>query len=333
MIIFKSCLHLSKQLFFLNDMKLTEEDIQAIHNRIQPYIKKTPVITNNWINEHLECEMFFKCENLQKVGAFKVRGAFNAVLNLSTTDYKKGVTTHSSGNHAQALALAAQTLGIKATIVMPENSPLIKIRGVEELGATIVKCRSTFEDRVLTLNRVIEETGAVFIPPFDHVDVIQGQATCAYEMLQDHSDLNAILAPIGGGGLISGTCLTVNAISPKVKVYGSEPENMDDAYRSLKTGHLQTNPSGKTTIADGLRTDLGELTFKIMQEHLTDIFLVSEEEIQSSMKMLWERLKIIIEPSSAVPFAAMLKNKSMFKGQKVGIIITGGNVDLENIHF
>lgn len=311
----------------------SKKELDKIYKDVAPYIIKTPLITNEYLNELLGFEVVFKCENLQRIGAFKARGAFRALLSLSTDQLKKGVATHSSGNHAQALALAAKERGAKATIIMPENSPKIKIKGVKELGADIIFCPPTFEDREKTLQNFVEKSGAEFVPPFDDQSVIEGQSTCAYEILNEIPDTQIIFAPVGGGGLISGTCIAANAFDPEIEVYGAEPQNMDEAYQSLKQGILLKNSPGKTTIADGLRTNLGQLPFEYMQYYLKEIIPVPEENIMPAMKILWERLKIIIEPSCAVPFAAILKHKERFKGKKVAVILTGGNVDLETVRF
>lgn len=295
-------------------------------------IHRTPVLRCSAIDELAGATLFFKCENFQKVGAFKMRGASSAALRLSSADRAKGLATHSSGNHAQAVALSAKLLGVPAYIVMPENAPAIKRTATQGYGAKVISCANTLEARESTLKQVVAETGATFIHPYNDYNVIAGQASCAKELLEDVDGLTALLAPIGGGGLISGTALSARAFSPGTKVYGAEPEEVDDAYRSFKSGQLQFNTS-INTIADGLRTNLGDKTFDIIQRELEAIFTVSEAEIVQAMRLIWERMKIIIEPSCAVPLAALLRNRSLFEGQRVGIVLTGGNVDLSQLPF
>ncbi|MEQ8702729.1 MAG: pyridoxal-phosphate dependent enzyme [Phaeodactylibacter sp.] len=310
----------------------TRTDIEATHLAIQPLIHRTPVLTCTAINEMARAELFFKCENFQKVGAFKMRGASNAAVRLDESDRKKGLATHSSGNHAQAVALSAKLLGVPAYIVMPENAPAAKRAATEGYGARITSCENTLAARESTLQQVVAETGATFIHPYNDYDVIAGQATCAKELLEDVEGLDILIAPVGGGGLMSGTTLSARYFAPGVKAFGAEPEAVDDAYRSLKHGQLLSNTS-IDTIADGLRTNLGEKTFDILQRELDDIFLVSEAEILEAMRLIWTRMKIIIEPSCAVPLAAILKQPDVFRGQRVGVILTGGNVDLDKLPF
>ena len=309
----------------------TLPDIQNAHSKIKDRIHRTPVLTNRQVNERTGSKVYFKCENFQRVGAFKFRGASNAIFSLSDEDSKNGVATHSSGNHAQAVALAARMRNIPAYIVMPENSPEVKKRAVDGYGAEITFCEPTQEARESTLQKVVEKTGATFIHPYNDSRIIAGQGTSALELLQDYPDLDIILVPVGGGGLASGTAIAASGIKPDVKVIGCEPEIADDAYLSLKTGELQ--PSKNTqTVADGLRTGLGELTFACLQKHLHSIVTVSEEEIISSMRFIWERMNIIIEASCAVPVAALINNKiDNASGKNIGIIITGGNVDLDHL--
>ncbi len=308
------------------------QDIKDAHNRIKPFIHQTPVLTSNSLNALVGAELFLKCENLQKIGAFKIRGATNAALCLSDEEKKYGIATHSSGNHAQAIALAAQNLGIKAYVVMPDNSPIVKVNAVRGYGAEIIFCTPDISTRETTLDKVIQDTGAAFIHPFNDYRIIAGQATASKELLEDVKNLDAVITPIGGGGLMSGTCLTTHYLSPSVAVYGSEPKAVDDAYRSWKLGTLQKNETTKS-IADGLLTNLGDKTFAIIKDHVKDIFTVSEEEIVAAMHFVWERMKIVIEPSSAVAIAAVKQQKQVFQNMKVGIIITGGNVDLANLPF
>ncbi len=310
----------------------TYQDIILAHERIRSLIHCTPVLSSTSINEILGVTLHFKCENFQKVGAFKFRGATNAVRQLSAKDAKKGVTTHSSGNHAAALSLAAKQLGVPAYIVMPETAPSIKKKAVDGYGAEITFCEPTLDAREKTLEIVQEKTGATFIHPYHNFNVICGQGTAAKELLEKIPDLDVIIAPVGGGGLMSGTSIAAKAIKNDIKVYGAEPENADDAYRSFKSGVLI--PAGKpNTIADGLLTSLSPLTFQIIKENVDDILTVPEKTIIEAMRMVWERMKIIIEPSAAVPLAAIIENKYRFKGKKVGIIVSGGNVDLTSLPF
>lgn len=305
-------------------------DIKKAHHVIKPYARFTPVLRSEHVNRRTGADVYFKCENFQKVGAFKFRGACNAVLTLKDEEASKGVATHSSGNHAQALALAARIKGIPAFVVMPENAPKVKVEAVRNYGAEITFCESNLESRESTLLEVVERTGATTIHPYNDARIVAGQGTAAIEFLETNSNLDMILTPVGGGGLLSGTALTVKAINPKIKVYGTEPEQADDAFQSFKAGRLI--PAYSTnTIADGLRTSLGELPFSIIKEKVDDIVTVSEESIISAMRYIWERLNIIIEPSCAVPVAAIFENKIAVEGKKVGIIITGGNVDLDNL--
>ena len=307
-------------------MSISKENIVQAHQRISPYILKTPVLNSKALDQQLNCELFFKCENQQKIKAFKIRGAMNAVLLLPEHEKKKGVATHSSGNHAQAIALAAKTLGIKSWIVMPENSSKIKVEGAKGLGAEIIFCKPTVADREKTLLEVLEKTGAIYLPPYNHEHIIAGQGTAAKELLTEVPGLNLLFAPVGGGGLLSGTALSAHYFSPNTSVYGCEPENADDAYRSFHSGKIEDLPEGKSTIADGLRTTLGPITFAIIKEHVKGILTVTEEEIITAMKVIKEKLNQDIEPSSAVPVAALFKNKRLIAGKRVGIIISGGNV-------
>lgn len=308
------------------------EDIKEAHKRIKPFIHQTPVLTSTSINELAGCEIFFKCENFQKIGAFKARGGMNAVLSLSKAEQEKGITTHSSGNHAQAIALAAKTVGTKAYIVMPSNAPIIKKNGVKALNGEIIECEPTLEARESTVQQVIDRTGATFVHPFNNYDVIAGQATATVELIAEIPNLQVIMAPVGGGGLLSGTALATHYLLPDTEVIAGEPEGAADAILSFKSGKIEKAPYIKT-IADGLMTNLGDKTLEIIRMYVKDIILVSDEEIIAAMRLIWERLKIIIEPSCAVPFAALLKQKERFAGKKVGIILTGGNVDLGKLPF
>ncbi|WP_247237402.1 threonine/serine dehydratase [Telluribacter sp. SYSU D00476] len=307
--------------------------IEQSHDLIRPYIHRTPVFTNTTINQLSGAEVYFKCENFQKIGAFKARGGINAVLSLSEADRANGITTHSSGNHAQAIAYAARQVGARAYIVMPDNSPSVKIKAVEGYGAEITFCPNTPEDREATVQKIIERTGATFIHPFNDYRVIAGQATAARELLEQvDGSLDVLMAPVGGGGLLSGTALSARYFSPSTQVIAGEPEGAADAILSFKSGQVERAPFVKT-IADGLLTPLGDKTLAIIREHVREILTVSDEEIVAAMRLLWERMKIVVEPSGAVPFAALLKHREQFAGKKVGIILTGGNVDLGKLPF
>ncbi|MDW8330398.1 MAG: pyridoxal-phosphate dependent enzyme [Cyclobacteriaceae bacterium] len=307
---------------------ITRETIEQAHERIKPYIHRTPVMTSAGLNEATGCSLYFKCENFQKIGAFKARGAVNAVLSLSPEARSKGIATHSSGNHAQAVARAARIAGVPAYIVMPRNAPEIKKRGVRAYGGQIFECEPTQEAREQMLAHVVQETGATLVHPFNDYAVIAGQATAAKELIEDVPvKLDVVLTPVGGGGLLSGTILAIKFFSPRTEVIAGEPAGSDDAYRSLQSGKIETAQA--QTIADGLLTSLGDKTFAIIREHIGEIITVTDEEIVQAMRMIWERMKIIIEPSCAVPFAAVLKAKEKFSGKNVGIILSGGNVDLE----
>lgn len=313
-------------------MKITKENLQDTQQRIQDFIYRTPVLSSSLINEIAGIEIYFKCENFQKMGAFKMRGATNALLQLSESGKEFGVATHSSGNFAQALALAAKMQGVKAYVVMPSNAPEIKKAAVKGYGGIVIECTPTLVARETTLNEVVNKTGAIFLHPYNDYQVIAGQGTAAIELIEEHNDLDAIFAPVGGGGLLAGTAMAAHHFSPKTKVIAGEPLGADDAWQSLQKGEIipQSDPK---TIADGLLTSLGSKTFPIIKEHVTKIIRVNEDEIIASMRLIWERMKIIVEPSSAVALAALLKEKNKYKGQKVGIILSGGNVDLSNLPF
>lgn len=320
------------QLPALNNVP-TFRQIRQTHRAIQPMIHRTPVLTCQSINERAGASLYFKCENFQKVGAFKMRGGASATIRLTDEDKKKGIATHSSGNHAQAVARAAQYLGIPAYVVMPENAPAIKKAATIGYGAEVIPCKPTLEAREMTLQKVVEETGATFIHPYNDYNVIAGQATAALELLEDMKEVpDIVMAPIGGGGLMSGTALTTRYLFPGTRVIGAEPTAVDDAFRSFHSGTLQVNTT-INTIADGLRTNLGEKTFDIMLKYVDDVLTVTEEQIVDAMRLTWERMKIIIEPSCAVPLAAVLCHPEMFSGKVVGIILTGGNVDLTSLPF
>ncbi|MGI9137999.1 MAG: threonine ammonia-lyase [Sediminibacterium sp.] len=308
-------------------MTINKAAIENAHERIKPYIHRTPVMTNNSINEMTGLQLYFKCENFQKIGAFKIRGGMNATLSLHEAQLKNGIATHSSGNHAQALAYAAKKLGIKAYIVMPKSSPQVKVDAVKGYGATVIICEANQAAREAALKKVVDETGAEFIHPYDDYRVITGQATCVKELLEEIPDLDVVITPVGGGGLLSGTCLGALYFKPQLKVYGGEPEGAADAVLSIKTGQVE-KAAYIDTIADGLLTTLSAQTLAIIKEHVTDILLVSENEIINALRLVYERMKIIVEPSCVVPLAAAMRNAEMFKGKKVGIILSGGNVDL-----
>jgi len=311
---------------------ISQEDIVAAHKRIAPYIHRTPILTSDSVNEIAGCELYFKCENFQKVGAFKARGGVNAVLSLPEDQRKNGVVTHSSGNHAQAIALAAKMAGIPAYIVMPKTAPEVKRKAVEGYGAQITLCEPTQQSREENAAKIQEETGATFISPYNDYAVITGQASCAQELLEDQPELEAIIAPVGGGGLMAGTLLSAHYTDANIDVYAGEPEGAKDTYLSIQKGEI-TKVEKPSSIADGLLASMGDKNFAIIKPLIEDVFLVSDQEIIEAMRLIWERMKIIIEPSCAVPVAALLKNKEVFKGKKVGVILTGGNVDLAKLPF
>lgn len=309
-------------------MSVTIDQIIAAHSIIAPYIHRTPVFTNTTINKIAGAEIYFKCENLQKIGAFKIRGGMHAALKLNKDDLQKGLTTHSSGNHAQAMAYAARALGTKAYIVMPNNSPKVKVNAVQGYGGEITFCEPNQKAREETTQSILDSTGATFIHPYNNYDVITGQATCAKELIEDVKGMEHIIAPVGGGGLLSGTLLSAHYFAPEISVYAGEPEGAADAILSIQSGKIESAPYVKT-IADGLLTTLGDKTLPIIKKHVRKIILVSEDDIKSAMRLIYERMKLVVEPSGAVPLAAVLKNKELFSGQKVGIIISGGNVDVD----
>jgi threonine dehydratase len=305
----------------------TLNDIRQAAERIRPYAHRTPVLTNASLNEKLDAQIYLKCENMQKVGAFKFRGACNAVYSLSAEEAARGVATHSSGNHAQALALAAQMRGIPAYIVMPDNAPTVKKEAVAGYGGIITFCEPTLAARESTLAKIAQETGAAIIHPYNNEKVIAGQGTATLELLEDFPDLDVIITPVGGGGLLSGTSIAATEIKKGIRVIAGEPEMADDAYRSMRAGRIIPSENPKT-IADGLLTSLGDLTFPIIQQRVEQIVTVSEAGIIAAMKYTWERVKIIIEPSSAVALGVLWEKKIDLSGLKVGVIISGGNVDL-----
>jgi threonine dehydratase len=314
------------------------DTIRAAARRIEPHAHRTPVLTCQALDQMAGAEIFFKCENFQKVGAFKFRGACNTVFSLSEEEAKRGVATHSSGNHAAALSLAARLRGIQAYIVMPENAPTVKRAAVEGYGGKIVSCKPTLAAREATAEQVLQETGATFVHPYNDYRIIAGQGTAALELLDEVPRLDIVMTPVGGGGLLSGTALAVSGLSPTTQVIAGEPEGADDAFRSLREGRIIPSVNPKT-IADGLLTSLGSLTFPIIQNHVDAIVTVGDEAILSAMRHVWERMKIVIEPSAAVPLAALLAFKDADKharkldasGKRVGVIVSGGNVQLEKL--
>jgi threonine dehydratase len=313
-------------------MGVTLTDIQQAAHRIAPLIHRTPVLTSQTLDRLAGCQLFFKCENFQKAGAFKMRGAANAVLLLTDAERQSGVATHSSGNHGQALARAAQQVGCPAYVVMPRTAPEVKQRAVEGYGAEIIRCEPTLAARESALQEVVRRTGAHFVHPYNNERVIAGQGTAALELIEQAGALDTVMAPVGGGGLLSGTALATHGLLPGAAVVAGEPAGADDAYRSLQAGRIIPSESPQT-LADGLLTSLGELTFPIIQEHVERIITVSDDEMMRALCLVWERMKIIIEPSCAVPLAALLKDKEAFVGQRVGIILTGGNVDFATLSF
>ncbi len=308
----------------------SKNDIELAYRRISPFINHTPVLTSRSINTLFETSLFLKCENFQKVGAFKARGATNAVRSLDSSMISKGVCTHSSGNHAQALSWAARLIGTKAYIVMPSNSSRVKVEAVKGYGGEITFCEPTLEAREETLKRVQEQTGATEIHPYNNVNIIAGQATAALEMIREYPDLDLILAPVGGGGLLSGTALATHYFSPGTRVIATEPEMASDAFQSFQSKSFIPSVNPKT-IADGLRTSLGSITFPVILQFVSEIVTVREQSIIDAMRFIWERMKIVIEPSSAVPMAAIMESKIQVRGKRIGMIISGGNVDLDSL--
>lgn len=315
---------------------MTKQDLLDCHERITPFVHNTSVLTSRLIDKEVNAKVFFKCENFQRAGAYKMRGATNAILQLSDEQKKSGVVTHSSGNFAQALSLAAQSVGVTAHIVMPNTAPEVKKVGVREYLGKIYECEPTVEARQSLADEIERKTGATFIHPSNDNDVILGQGTAALELLEKQPDLDFIFCPVGGGGLIAGSALAVKYFGDDCKVYGAEPFEADDAYRSLQSGKIESNDT-TNTIADGLKTMLGDKNFPIIKELVSGIIRITEDEIVTAMKLVWERMKIIIEPSSAVTVAAVLKQSKeqpeVFQNKKIGIIISGGNVDLSKLPF
>ena len=308
----------------------TFDDVKAAHERIKPHIHRTPVLTSSYFNELVGAELFFKCENFQKAGAFKVRGATNAVFGLSEEDAAKGVCTHSSGNHALSLSYAAGRRGIPCNVVMPRTAPEAKKAAVRGYGGIITECEPSTTSREAVFAEVQAATGGNFVHPYNDPRVIAGQGTCSVEFMEQTGCVDMMVAPIGGGGMISGTCLTLSNIAPEVEIIASEPEQADDAYRSFKAGHIIADDA-PVTIADGLKVPLKELTWHFVSNHVTEIQTASEQEIIDAMKLTWQRMKIVMEPSCAVPLATILKNTDRFAGKRVGVIVTGGNVDMDKL--
>jgi threonine dehydratase len=306
---------------------ISARHIQEAHDRIRPYVHRTPVLTSQTLDRLAAAELAFKCENFQKIGAFKIRGGMNAVLSLAPEDRARGVATHSSGNHAQAIAYAARAVGVPAYVVMPSTSPRVKIEAVAGYGAEITFCEPTQEARESTLRTIVERSGAAFVHPYNDERVIAGQATCAKELIEDAGPLDALVAPVGGGGLMSGTSLSAAYFSPGTVVYAGEPEGAADAVLSLKSGNIEKAPY-VSTIADGLLTALGDKTLPILREHVREVLLVNDAEILAALRLVYERMKIVVEPSCVVPLAAVLRYPDRFAGKRVGLILTGGNVDL-----
>ncbi|WP_195818944.1 beta-hydroxyaspartate dehydratase BhcB [Roseobacter sp. MH60115] len=309
---------------------LTIDHVRAAHERIKPYIHRTPVLTSTYFNELTGAELFFKCENFQKAGAFKVRGASNAVFGLSDAMAEKGVATHSSGNHALSLSYAAGRRGIPCHVVMPRTAPEAKKAAVRGYGGIITECEPSTTSREAVFAEVQEATGAEFVHPYNDPRVIAGQATCSLELLEQVENMDAVIAPIGGGGMISGTCLTLSNLAPQMEIYAAEPDQADDAARSFRAGHIIADDA-PVTIADGLKVPLKENTWHFVSSFVTDVLTASEQEIIDAMKLTWERMKIVMEPSCAVPMATILRNPEVFRGKRVGVVITGGNVDLDKL--
>jgi len=303
-------------------------DVLEAYNRVKDVVNKTPIMTSRTLNELVNAEIFLKCENFQRIGAFKMRGAYNAISQLSEKQKSRGVITHSSGNHAQAVALAAKLAGIRATIVMPKSSPQVKVNATRDTyNANVVMCEPTIEARQKTAQELIDKHGFTLIHPYDNDDVIAGAGTAAYELLNDVENLDMVFAPVGGGGLLSGTSIAVKGFDSDIKIFGVEPENVDDAYRSLKSGKIETNKT-INSIADGLLTYLSERTFNIIEKNVDQIITVSEQEIADAMRFIWERMKLVVEPSGACSLAGVLSGKIRVDNKRIGVIISGGNIDL-----
>ena len=309
---------------------VTLKDIESAHERIRPFIHRTPVLTNSSIDNLIGAKLFFKCENFQKAGSFKIRGASNAVELLSDEEFKRGVATTSSGNHGAALSMAVTRRGGKTKVVMPHNTPKIKVNNVERNGGEVVWCEPDQKYRESVLKDVVDETGATVVHPYNDERIMAGQGTCAKELLQDVPDLDSIVSPVSGGGLLSGSLLAAKNMKSSITVYGAEPEEADDAYQSLKLGRIVPNKT-INTICDGLRAQIGSKTFPVIQNLVDDIIPIGEEDIINALRMIWERLKIIVEPSCSIALALIINNKQLFEGHNVGLIMSGGNLDLDNL--
>ena len=309
---------------------VTLKEIELAHDRIRSFIHRTPILTNKSLNELSGASIYFKCENFQKVGSFKIRGATNTVEQLSQAEIDKGVVTTSSGNHGAALSMAVTRRGGRTKVVMPNNTPKIKVNNVERNGGEVIWCEPEQSSRESVLADLVEQTGAIVVHPYNHERIVAGQGTCAKELMEDEPNLDMIVCPVSGGGLLSGTLLAAKGMKPEIMVYGAEPSEADDAYRSLQKGEIVANET-IDTICDGLRAQIGDVTFPIIQNYVDGIITVTETEIIEAMKMVWDRMKIIVEPSSVVTLGALLKSKNKFSGKKVGLILSGGNVDLNQL--
>ena len=309
---------------------VTLKDIVAAHDRIAPFIHRTPVLTNKSLNELSGAELYFKCENFQKAGSFKIRGATNTVELLNQDELDRGIATTSSGNHGAALSMAVSRRNGKTKVVMPHNTPKIKVKNVERNGGEVIWCEPDQTSREEVLKDLVVKTGSTVVHPYNDERIVMGQGTAGKELIEDHPDLDAIISPVSGGGLLSGTLLSAQGINPKIKVYGAEPLEADDTFLSLQKGEIVPNKT-INTICDGLRAQIGTITFPIIQSYVEEVITLTEEEIIESMKMIWERMKIVVEPSCSITLAAVLKSRDRFAGKKVGLIISGGNVDLERL--
>lgn len=309
---------------------VTLKDIVAAHDRIAPFIHRTPVLTNKSLNELSGAELYFKCENFQKAGSFKIRGATNTVELLNQDELDRGIATTSSGNHGAALSMAVSRRNGKTKVVMPHNTPKIKVKNVERNGGEVIWCEPDQTSREEVLKDLVVKTGSTVVHPYNDERIVMGQGTAGKELIEDHPDLDAIVSPVSGGGLLSGTLLSAQGINPKIKVYGAEPLEADDTFLSLQKGEIVPNKT-INTICDGLRAQIGTITFPIIQSYVEEVITLTEEEIIESMKMIWERMKIVVEPSCSITLAAVLKSSNRFAGKKVGLIISGGNVDLERL--
>ena len=309
---------------------VTLKDIVAAHDRIAPFIHRTPVLTNKSLNELSGAELYFKCENFQKAGSFKIRGATNTVELLNQDELGRGIATTSSGNHGAALSMAVSRRNGKTKVVMPHNTPKIKVKNVERNGGEVIWCEPDQTSREEVLKDLVIKTGSTVVHPYNDERIVMGQGTAGKELIEDHPDLDVIVSPVSGGGLLSGTLLSAQGINPKIKVYGAEPLEADDTFLSLQKGEIVPNKT-INTICDGLRAQIGTITFPIIQSYVEEVITLTEEEIIESMKMIWERMKIVVEPSCSITLAAVLKSRDRFAGKKVGLIISGGNVDLERL--